>query len=231
MKAMKPVRVTARGDWYMIKGPAELKRALSAIEWPKEKPFMNFIFPKVALRAIKKQSLRLPRNYMMSINCEEGRGGIKVPPLPSSFAGIETRPPKNLSEYKRLNRLELKQLLKKEGKRAGYSPWNDYKTYEKEVMPKAKALLFFRKGKFAGLAAHFKSDIPYIGVCDHLGWHSDFKGFSPAERRSAEYQQALWMKNTAKRGLSVFSGGLTGKHYNFLLGLGLYVRRIRLERI
>jgi hypothetical protein len=122
-------------------------------------------------------------------------------------------------------------VLRKEGKKAGYSAWNEYKRYEKELMPTAKALLFYRKEKFAGLAVHFKSDIFFMGKCDHLGWHTGFEGFTPAERRSAEYQQALWMKKTAKRGLSVLTDFTAGSYYRFLAGLGLVTGRVRVERL
>jgi len=50
---LKPVKVTPRGDWYKIKGPSDLNRALASIDWPKDKPYANFIFPKKALGAIK----------------------------------------------------------------------------------------------------------------------------------------------------------------------------------
>ena len=231
MKILKPVKVTPRGDWYRIKSPAELNRALASIDWPKDKPYANFIFPKRALAAIKTDWLKLPRGYMLAVNCIAGGRGLKVPPAPPSLAGIETRPPKDLAEFRRLNRLESKKLLKREGKKAGYSVNNDLAMYEKEIMPKAKALLFYRKGKFSGLAVHFRADIFSVGVRDHLGWHDDFRGFSPAERRSAEYQQTLWLKKTAKRGLSVFWGMDSSAHNKYLLGLGLFSGRIRLERL
>lgn len=92
-------------------------------------------------------------------------------------------------------------------------------------------MLFFRKGKVSGLAVHFKSDIYQAGQCDHLGWHSDFIGFTPAERRSAEYQFAVWLKASAKRGLSVLMDPVPGPYYKFNAAIGLSVFRVRVERL
>ncbi len=232
MEIMKPFKVTPRGDWYRIKGPAELdQKLLDSINWPKEKPFINFVFAPQKMDAAKVLRFKLSRKYLASINCVAGGRGVKVPAKPATLAGIEVRPPKDLAELKRLNRMDHARLLKEEGKKAGYSAWNDYKLYENEIMPKAKALVFYRKGKFAGLAVHFKSDIPVLGCVDHLGWHSAFKKFTPAERRSAEYQQALWMKKTATHGLSVLLDSVPGPYYKFIAGLGLYAARVRVERM
>jgi hypothetical protein len=232
MKTLKPLAVTPRGDWYRVKGPADIdQKLLDSIDWPKDKPYLNFVFPKQKLSAAKPLRFKLSGKYLVSINCVAGARGIKIPPMPSSIAGIATRPPENLAELKRLNKLDHKEVLRKEGKEAGYSVWHDYKRYEEEIMPKAKALLFYRKGKFSGLAVHFKSEFFSIGKCDHLGWHSDFKGYTPAERRSAEYQQALWMKKTAKRGLSVLLDPVPGPYYKFIAGLGLVLGRVRVERL
>jgi len=232
MKELKPIKVTARGDWYRVKGPADVNQKLvDSIDWPKDKPYLNFVFPKQKISAAKPIRLKVSRKYLVSINTISGAGGIKVPPKPSSLAGIVTRPPKDLAELKRLNKMDQKEVLRKEGKKAGYSVWNDYKRYEQEIMPKAKALLFYRKGKFSGLAVHFKSEIFSLGTCDHLGWNPGFEGFTAAERRSAEYQQALWMKKTAKRGLSVILDPVPNQHYKFIAGLGQVVGRVRMERL
>jgi hypothetical protein len=232
MKALKPIKITPRGDWYRVKSPADInQKLLDSVDWPKDKPYLNFIFPKQKVSAAKPLRFKVSRKNLVSVNCVATGRGIKVPPKPASLAGIVTRPPKDLAEFKRLNKLDHKEVLRKEGKKAGYGVWNDYKRYEKELMPIAKALLFYRKGKFAGLAVHFKSDIFSIGKCDHLGWHAGFEGFTPAARRSAEYQQALWMKKTAKRGLSVLTDLPLGPYFKFLAGLGLVTGRVRLERL
>jgi hypothetical protein len=232
MKTLKPVKVTPRGDWYRVNNPSDIdQKLLDSINWPEDKPYLNFIFPKQKMSAAKPLRLKLPKKYLVAVNCMSGGRGIKVPPKPSSLAGIATRPPKDLAEFRRLNKMELKELLRKEGKKAGYSVWNDYKLYEKETMPKAKALLFYRKGKFTGLAVHFKSKIFSIGTCDHLGWHSDFKGFTPAERRSAEYQQALWLRKTVKHGFSVFGDTVLGPYDKYIASLGLVIGRVRIERL
>lgn len=231
MKILRPLKVTPRGDWYRVKSPADVnQKLLDSIDWPKDKPYLNFLFPKQKISAAKPLRFKVPRKYIMSVHCISGGRGIKVPPEPSSLAGIVTRPPKNLAEFKRLNKMEHKEVLRKEGKKAGYSVWNEYKRYEKEIMPRAKALLFYRKGKFSGLAVHFKSEIFSIGTRDHLGWHAGFEGFTAAERRSAEYQQALWMKKTAKRGLSVLMDPVPCPYYKFIANLGLVVGRVCVER-
>ena len=47
----------------------------------------------------------------------------------------------------------------------------------------------------------------------------------------AEYQQALWMKKTAKRGLSVLTDLTPGPYFKYLAGLGLVTGRVRVERL
>ena len=232
MKALKPIKITASGDWYRVKGPADVnQKLLDSIDWPKNKPYLNFVFPKKKFNVAKPLRLKVSGKYLVALHCVSDGRGIKVPPAPSSLAGIETRAPRSLAEFKRLNKMEYKETLRKEGKEAGYSVWHDYKRYEKEIMPTAKALLFYRKGKFSGLAVLFKSKIFLVGTRDHLGWHAGFEGFTPAERRSAEYQQALWMKKTAKRGLSILTDLTPGPYYRFISGLGLYIGRARVERL
>lgn len=232
MKILRPLKVTTRGDWYRVKSAADVnQKLLDSIYWPKDKPYLNFVFPEQKISVAKPLRLKVSRKHIVSINCISNGKGIKVPPLPSSFAGIVTRPPKDLAEFKRLNKMDHKEVLRKEGKKAGYSVWNEYKRYEKEIIPKAKALLFYRKGKFSGLAVHFRSEIFSIGTRDHLGWHAGFEGFTAAERRSAEYQQALWMKKTAKRGLSVLLAPVPDAYYKFIANLGLVVGRVSVERL
>ncbi len=227
---LKPIKRTPRGDWYSVERPGLVdQKLLNSLDWPVDKPYMTFIFPKQKVNPAKPPRFKVSRKYLNFIRCFAVPKAIKLPAEPASLAGIVVRPPKNLAELKRINRQDHKAHLKKAGKKAGYSVWNEYKFYEKEYMPKASALLYFRKGKFFGLSVHFPCKVFKAGTKDHLGWHVSFKGLTQAERRSAEYQQALWLNKTTRCGLSLSLS--PGESYKFFAGLGLTTDRVTFERL
>lgn len=230
MKKISLFKSTPRVDWYKVPGPGAVdQKLIDSLDWPVEKPYVCFIFPRTKLDPAKPLRFKVSRKYMGNVRVFTPARTLKLPPEPASLAGITVRPPKSLAELKRVNRLDHAAHLKRDGKKAGYSAWNEYKAYEKTFMPKATALMFFRKGKFFGLAVHFPHDIFNVGKRDHLGWHVSFKGLNPAERRSAEYQQALWLKKTARRGLTLSLGD--GESYKFFARMGLTADRIGYERL
>lgn len=86
---LKPVKVTPRGDWYKVKSPADVTpKLIDSIDWPGDKPYLNFVFPKQKLDAQKTLRFKLSNKYLVSINCISGGRGIKLPAKPVSFAGI-----------------------------------------------------------------------------------------------------------------------------------------------
>lgn len=232
MNKLKPFKSTPLGDHYKVKSPSQVtQKLIKSVDWAEDKPYLSFAFPMRKLSPSKPLRFKVSGKYLKTIHCFVGKSGVKIPPVPRSMAGITTRPPKSLAELKRLNRLDHKAHLKSQGKKAGYSAWHDYKVYEKEYMPHASALVYFRKGKFIGLTVHFKAKTLMNGIKDHLGWHLDYSFFTPAERRSAEYQEALWLKKTAKRGISMRIDPAPDAYYKFFSRLGISANRVIFERL
>lgn len=146
------------------------------------------------------------------------------------MAGITARPPKNLAELVRLSYLEKMKLLRREGKKAGYSVRHDWELYKKKFLPKAKALIFFKKGKFLTLAVYFRRKNIYGEMENYISWHPKLKDLAPAEARSVQYQEAVWLSKSGKYRVSSFCMAKVDAYYKFVASLGFETDRVVFER-
>ena len=154
-----------------------------------------------------------------------GYAGKAVPAV-----GIESRPPKNFAELKRVNRLAHRAYLKEWGTKVGGFFLTDSKKYETQYLPKTRSLIMFKKGKPVALYSLFKYK-EKGRMIDVVTWHNPFVRLSPAEVRSAWHQASSWMNSASKDRLVVGLDHFDKASVRFFAGLGFNIDRIRIVRI
>jgi len=224
-------RKDERGNTYKVGDRSAIDQTLlDSLDLPKDKPYCGFIFKRVPLKSLKPLRFKVSTKYHQMFYCFSPESGVKLPPEPAA-AGITSRLPKNLAELVRYTRLEHRELIKREGKKAGYSARHDLEDYVKKFLPKAKALLFFKKGKFLTHGAYFKRKNMYGFTDNYMSWHPKLEGLTPAERRSINYQEAVWLKNSGKHRVSLFNSAKMDAYYRFFADMDFQTDRVLFERI
>lgn len=219
-----------RSNVYKVGDPSVINQELiDSVNWPEGDPYCGFIFKRTLLDPSRPLKFRVSKKYAQMLYCFSAGAGIKLPPQPSS-AGITSRPPKNLAELVRLSYLEKTRLLRKEGRRAGYSVRNDWEIYKKKFLPKAKALLFFKNGKFLTLAVYFRRKNICGNIENYISWHPKLSGFTQAEVRSVRYQEAAWLRKCGKGRVSGYCITTVDENYRFLASMGFATDRVVFER-
>lgn len=232
MKIPKLVKITSAGPIYKVSQPAQInEKMIDSIAWPKGDYYRNFMFSQVTLNPVKPLKFKVSKRYIQMLSCFSPRSGITTMPPPAYMPGIIAREPKNLKELVRLNRLAHTALLKRLGKRANISARKDYALFEKTYLPKAKALLFFKDSRFAGILVHFSRTGLFGDKQDYIAWHDRFIGLSPKEIKAAQYQLALWLKKTTRRRISVFLTPGKNEMYKFFGKLGFVTSRVLFEKV
>lgn len=218
------------GKIYKIAVPRRIDKALmTAHGWSEEEPSVRFEF-KTTLKLAKLPPVKIPAGCLLRLGCSApgkklGYAGKAVP-----AAGIESRPPKNFAELKRVNRLAHRAYLKEWGTKVGGFFLTAAKKYETQYLPKTRSLIMFKKGKPVALYSLFKSK-EKGRIIDIVAWHCPFVRLSPAEVRSAWHQASCWMNSAAKGRLVVGLDDFDKPSVRFFAGLGFNIDRIRVVRI
>lgn len=232
MKDLKPYKVTDTSILYKVKDPAQITPALvKSLDWPAEKRALGIDFKPRKMDPARPLVFRLPAGYTSKTACYSPAGGIRVPAVRPAVDGIETRPPKSLAELRRVSAMDDRIFLKLWRKKLSAKAAADYETFVDKHLTKLNALIAFRKGKPCGLFAHLKHKGVSGKTYDALTSWNLFPGLSPAERRSALYQSALWLKKSARRQVSVTVGYYEKDLLKFFAGLGFTTCRVVIERV
>jgi len=232
MKNLKPYKTTESSVLYRVARPAQVTQALvTSVDWPVDKRGLCFDFKSVKLDPSRPLCFKLSPKYSVRIACYSPGRGIKVPAKPATLAGIEVRPPKNLVEHKKITLLHDTVFLRMWRRKISPEAVENYSADVLKKLHKAKSLIAFRKNKPVGVFSH----MPHKGVSgktyDAVFSWTLFPGLSPAERRSASYQCALWLKKTARRQVSVSLGLFEKDAIKFFAEAGFTSCRVILERL
>lgn len=218
------------GEIHKIAVPRRIDVALlRAHGWTEDTPSIRFEFKK-ALRLAKLPPVKIPVNSLLRLGCSAAgkKLGYKGKAVP--LAGIEARPPIDLTELKRVNRAAHLAYLKAWGKKVGGFFLTAAKKYETKYLPKTRSLIMFKKGKPVALY----SLLVYREkgrVTDIAAWHCPFVKLSAKELRSVRHQASVWMDSSAKARLSVGLDYFDKGSLKFFAGLGFNIDRIRVVNL
>lgn len=206
------------------------RRAFAAAEWPADKPLLCFDFKSFKLNSAKPPKFAVPGKYSHRIACYSPDRRIKNPGRICPAAGISARAPKSLAELRRISRKHFFTYVRRFGNRLGTELGKSYPEYDRVYLPKVKALVLEKNGKDVGLYTH----TPITGVAgkrlDNMCWHSLVPGLSIAERASAHYHAALWLKKTTKLRVAVVFDLVDKESYEFFSSLGFTSCRAIFQR-
>ncbi|MHB9138693.1 MAG: hypothetical protein ACYC4Q_04730 [Victivallaceae bacterium] len=231
MKKLKPYKITKTAILYRVKTAAGVdRRMFAAAEWPADKSLLCFDFKSIKLNPAKPPKFAVPGKYCHRVACYSPGRGIKNPGQPCPAAGISARAPKSLAELRRISRKHFFAYARGFRNRLGTEFCKVYPEYDRVYLPKVKALVLEKNGKDVGLYTH----TPLTGVAgkrlDNMCWHSLVPGLSKAERASAHYQAALWLKETTKLQVAVSFDLVDKEAYEFFSGLGFTTCRAIFQR-
>jgi len=201
------------------------------LEWP-EDICLGISFKPMPLKALLKNKLRLPSEYRAAICCySRGRGSRKTYPAAPSF-GIETRPPKNLKELKRLQISMAYDFARR--KKGGLNKQfkKSLRGYLEQSLAKTKSLILTRNARPEGLF----SLLPAVGgnvspvKYDGITWHQFPGKITANQRKSAYHQVSKWLKKTANLQVAAkFSPGDIAL-IKFLSGIDFVVSSVQFTR-
>ncbi len=228
---MKPYKITKNAILYRVKNIAGVNdSAFRAAQWPADKPLLCFDFKSVKLAPARPPKFVVRGRYNHRIACYSPGRGIRNPGRPCPQAGISVRPPKSLAELRKISREHFLGFMRRFGSRLGTEFDKSYPEYEKDYLPKVNALVIVKGAKAVGLYTH----TPIVGVAgkllDNMCWHSLVPGLSGAQRASAHYQAACWLKKTTKLRVSVVFDLIDKDSYEFFSKLGFSTCRVVFQR-
>lgn len=210
---------------YKAAAPRRVDAAfMKSFEWPAGADGIA-IDMKAPVPLAKLQSVACPPGHSLRLGCHSDGKGVKYAVKNVPAAGIETRPPKNFSELKRVHALARNSYYKTWAGRMYKNFKKDMSGYEKDLLAKTNSLIVLKGGRPAGL----------FSLCDGkqkgkpfnlVAWHNLLPGLSAAERRSAFHQAALWMRECSDRPYAVGLDGFDKASIAFFAGLGFKVWRI-----
>ena len=231
MKKLKPYKITKNAILYRVKTAAGVdRRAFAAAEWPADKPLLCFSFKSFKLNPAKPPRFAVSGKYSQRIACYSPGRGIKNPGRPCHAVGISARAPKSLAELRRISRKHFFAYVRRFGNRLGAELGKDYPEYDRIYLPKVKALVLEKNGKDVGLYTHASLTGVAGKRLDSMFWHCLVPGLSKAERASAHYQAALWLKKTTKLQVGVAFDLVDKESYEFFSGLGFATCRATFQR-
>lgn len=232
MKALRPYKKMSWGIFYKVNRVRDITKSLIAtLEWP-DNICLGMSFKPMSLEVFLKNKLRFPSEYKATLCCySQGRGVRKTyPPVPSF--GVEVRPPRNLTELKRLQiRMALDFARRRKG---GLDKQfkKSLKEYVQKSMAKTVSLVLMRKGRPEGLF----SLLPAVGgnvravKYDGITWHQFPRNISGKERQSAYYQVSNWLKATARLQVAVKISPKDIAFAKFLAGMDFVVSSVQFSR-
>ena len=231
MNPMKPYKITKTSILYRVKTLAQVTQGLvSSVEWPADKQLLCFDFKSVKLNPAKSPKFKVSSKYCHRIACYSPSPGLMNPGRPCPPAGVSVRAPKSLVELRQLSKKHFFRYWRLWGDKVGANFTEGYPEYHRDWLPKVKALVVVKDGKDVGLYTH----TPITGVAgkrlDNMCWHSLLPGLSKAERASAHYQAALWLKATTKLKISVVFSLVDRESYEFFSGIGFSTCRAIFSR-
>lgn len=229
MKALKPFKTNSWGIFYRVNRASDInKQLIDSLEWP-ENICLGISFKPMPLTALLKNKLRLPPEYRAAICCySRGRGLRKTYPAAPSF-GIETRPPHNFKELKRLQ-ISMAYAFAR-SKKGGLNKQfkKSLKGYLDQSLAKTKSLIVTRNAHSEGLF----SLLPSVGgnvtpvKYDGITWHQFPGKMTANQKKSAYHQVSKWLKETAKLQVAVkFSPGNIAL-IKFLSGMDFIVSSVQ----
>lgn len=218
------------GKIYKIAVPRRIDKTLmTAYGWSADEPSVRFEFKKI-LKLSKLPPVKIPAGCLLRLGVSApgkklGYSGKAVP-----AAGIESRPPRNFAELKKVNRLAHRAYLKEWGTKVGGFFLSSAKEYETRYLPKTRSLIMFKKGKPVSLYSLWKYT-KNGEVVDVVTWHNPFVRLSSAELRSDRHQASCWINSASKGRLAVGLDYFDKASLRFFAGLGFIVDRIRIVRM
>lgn len=221
MDPIKSYKIVKNAILYRVKTPAQVTQKLvSTVQWPADKQMLCFDFKSVKLNPAKPPKFKVSSKYCHRIACYSPGPGLKNPGRPSPLSGVSVQAPNSLAELRRLSRKHFFKYWRIWGDKVGADFTKGYAGYDRDWLPKVKALVVEKNGKDIGLYIH----TPVTGVAgkrlENMCWHSLVPGLSKVERASAHYQAALWLKKTTKLQISVVFSLVDRESYEFFSGLG-----------
>jgi len=233
MKALKPHKKKSWGIFYRVNRVCDISKDLIAtLEWP-ENICLGISFKPMPLAALLEKKLRFPVEYKATLCCySQGRGVKKIYPAIPSF-GVESRPPKNFSELKRLQIKMALDFARRQKGGLNKQFRKGLNEYVQKSLGKTKSLILMRKERPEGLF----SLLPAVGgnvqpvKYDGITWHQFPKNISTKERQSAYYQVSNWLQVVARLQVAVKISPKDIAFAKFLAGMDFAVSSVQFSRI
>ena len=172
MNAIKPFKRNDWGIFYKVAAASEIDGAfIKSLDWP-EKICLGIIFKPLPLNRAAKLKFKTFEKYRMSFSCtSRGKRLRKIYPLVPSV-GIESRPPENLTELKKIQGMMVKALAAKRKSGLDKNLKKALDEYSRTLLEKTESLVIMREGRPAGLFSLLHSvrilDNP-VSVLIHAG--------------------------------------------------------------
>ncbi len=204
-------------------------KLIESVDWPENIPMLGFEFKPVAVDK-KPFRVKLSSKYSISVTyCSKGKG-LKNIGKSVSQAGIDIRTPKSFSELKRVCKLIADDYYVIGGKYVTNNFKKGSKDFVVNNLKKTRSIIITKNREYVGLFSIFGIKGLSGEKHDLMAWHNLISGLSTAERNSAYYQAAKWMKKTTDKKVFVYVHNFDSASRQFFTGLGFRPYRVIIER-